>query len=84
MFLHDELSPQALHSHIRQGRIVLGGNKKLKIYGTLRCPSGKRLKKANRVFFESEQEALANGYRPCGHCLKTAYLQWNYSQSKRT
>lgn len=30
--------------------VMLGGNKKLKIYGTLTCASGKRMKTENRVF----------------------------------
>ena len=61
--------------------ILLGGNKKLKIYGTLSCSSGKRMKKENRVFFGSEQEAIKNGYRPCGHCLREEFKQWKISQS---
>ncbi|SHK84241.1 Metal binding domain of Ada [Chitinophaga jiangningensis] len=55
---------------IRTGAITIGGNKKLKIYGTLQCSSGKRMKTANRVFFRDEQEALQHGYRACKRCLK--------------
>ncbi|WP_343635955.1 Ada metal-binding domain-containing protein [Fluviicola sp.] len=53
-----------------------GGNKTLKIYGTLACTSGKRMKRENRVFFSDEQEAISTGFRPCGHCLKKEYLTW--------
>lgn len=53
---------------IDQGKIQLAGNKKLRIYGTLDCYSGKRMKKENRVFFASEKEAIENGYRCCKHC----------------
>lgn len=72
---------QAAHSArvrslIRSSRIRFGGNKTLKIYGTLSCSSGKRMKVANRVFFESEAEARQAGYRPCGHCMKAAYQKW--------
>jgi methylphosphotriester-DNA--protein-cysteine methyltransferase len=56
--------------------IALAGNSKLKIYGTLNCSSGKRMKIENRVFFTSEEEALRLGYRPCGHCMLAAYRQW--------
>jgi len=56
--------------------VTFAGNKKLKIYGTLDCRSGKRMKPGNRVFFRYEQEAIAMHYRPCGHCMRTAYLQW--------
>lgn len=34
------------------------------------------MKKANRVFFASEEEAISIGYRPCGHCMKKAYDKW--------
>jgi len=59
-----------------KGEITLAGNKKLKIYGTLNCSSGKRMKTENRVFFKSQKEAERLDYRPCGHCMRDAYLQW--------
>ncbi|MGZ3943511.1 MAG: Ada metal-binding domain-containing protein [Mucilaginibacter sp.] len=58
------------------GGIQFGGNKKLKIYGTLDCSSGKRMKIANRLFFKSENEALSMGFRPCGHCMRKEYVRW--------
>jgi len=61
---------------INSGAITLAGYSKAKIYGTLSCPSGKRMHKNNRVFFTNEHEALAAGYRPCGNCLKTQYKKW--------
>jgi len=64
---------------IRQGSIKLGGNRKLFIYGTLACSSGKRMQAANRVFFANETEAINNGYRPCGHCMRKEYLLWKES-----
>jgi methylphosphotriester-DNA--protein-cysteine methyltransferase len=73
---HNEISDAVLGTHIRQQQIVLGGNVTLKIYGTLSCKSGRRMKKQNRVFFVSEEEALGNGYRPCGHCMKANYKKW--------
>lgn len=63
--------------------IILGGNKQLKIYGTLSCKSGKRLKIKNRILFSSEKEAINNKYRPCGHCMKTEYKKWIYSTQKK-
>lgn len=60
---------------------TIGGNKKLKIYGRLDCPSalswiskGKYV--TNRVFFESEEIAKMVGYRPCGVCMKKEYRVW--------
>lgn len=61
---------------IDQKQVSLGGNSKLKIYGTLSCSSGKRMKTENRVFFSNEKEAIAEGYRPCGHCMKAQYKEW--------
>ena len=60
---------------------TLGGNKKLKIYGRLDCPSANRwVEKGyyvnNRVFFEDEQTAVKAGYRPCAVCMKEKYKKW--------
>lgn len=71
-----EIVEKELWQKIRKGQIRFGGNRKLKIYGSLTCASGKRMKKANRVFFSSETEAIQNGYRPCGHCMKERYQKW--------
>ncbi len=76
MIRHIDIRDEALRSKIKQKEICFGGNRKLKIYGTLQCKSGKRMKRENRVFFKSEIEAITNGYRPCGHCMKTAYQKW--------
>jgi methylphosphotriester-DNA--protein-cysteine methyltransferase len=55
---------------IRQGDIAWGGNYSLRIYGTLHCGSGKRMKRLNRVFFGTEAEAIQAGFRPCGNCMR--------------
>ena len=65
-----------VRSKIRSKEICLGGNRKLKMYGSLHCSSGKKMKMENRVFFVSEKEAVKNGFRPCGHCMKIAYQKW--------
>lgn len=76
MISHTVISDPALRSLIRSGKIGWAGHRKMKIYGILSCASGKKMKKGNRVFFASEQEALLYGYRPCGHCMKAAYKKW--------
>lgn len=76
MMLHSELGDVELHRLIKVGDISCAGNIKLKIFGRLKCASGKRLKKVNRVFFTSAKEALQAGFRPCGHCMKTDYSAW--------
>ncbi|MFT3682297.1 MAG: Ada metal-binding domain-containing protein [Ferruginibacter sp.] len=69
-----------LFSLIEAKEVLYAGNAKLKIYGLLNCKSGKRMKTENRVFFCSSEEAVQNGYRPCGHCMKAAYLLWRRKQ----
>ena len=76
MIQHGDISNNELLYLIRQNKICFGGNKKLNIYGTLQCKSGKRMKRENRVFFSTEKEALIHNYRPCGHCMKEAYMKW--------
>jgi hypothetical protein len=82
MILHTDMGKTAfgrsrqLKKLLDSGAIKLAGNRKLKIYGTLNCSSGKRIKTENRLFFESETEAINAGYRPCGHCMKEAYQKW--------
>jgi len=76
MIRHDKISNSYLLNKIKNAEICFSGNRKLKIYGTLRCASGKRMKRENRVFFLSEDEARQNGFRPCGHCMKTDYQNW--------
>jgi methylphosphotriester-DNA--protein-cysteine methyltransferase len=60
---------------------LFGGNKSLKIYGRLDCPSALRwIQKGyyvdNRVFFANEEDAINAGYRPCGVCMKKEYEIW--------
>ncbi|WP_433895858.1 Ada metal-binding domain-containing protein [Sphingobacterium mizutaii] len=76
MIRHSKISDRDLYHKLRQNKICFGGNLKLKIYGTLSCKSGKRMKRENRVFFKSESEAIENGFRPCGHCMKGKYQKW--------
>lgn len=76
MIHHENILGLELKNKIKNGEICFGGNQKLKIYGTLKCASGKRMKIENRVFFASETEAKQNGFRPCGHCMKAKYQKW--------
>jgi methylphosphotriester-DNA--protein-cysteine methyltransferase len=76
MIRHSEISNNDVRSKIKHQKIRFGGNRKLKIYGTLSCPSGKKMKRENKVFFITEKEALQNNYRPCGHCMKQKYQRW--------
>lgn len=79
--LHHTAIGNKLGMLVRKGEITLGGYKKAKIYGLLTCSSGKRMKKENRVFFKDEKEAIAEGFRPCGHCLPQKYKQWKEQQT---
>lgn len=87
MIRHGDIGPQhfgtsrKLSVMISSRQITIAGNCKLKIYGQLSCSSGKRMKRENRVFFEDVCDALAHGYRPCGHCMREEYLKWKRRQS---
>lgn len=76
MIKHLEINNVELHQKVKRKEISYGGNSKLKIYGTLQCKSGKRMKKQNRVFFTSIAEAKKHHYRPCGHCMRIDYEIW--------
>jgi methylphosphotriester-DNA--protein-cysteine methyltransferase len=82
MIQHCDITNRELLRMIHRYTIILGGNASLKIYGILHCHSGKRMKKSNRVFFQSEAEAIAHGYRPCAHCMRGAYQQWKLSKKQ--
>jgi methylphosphotriester-DNA--protein-cysteine methyltransferase len=67
----------------------LGGHRGTKVYGRLDCPTALRwIAKGHyvqhRVFFTDEQDAIAAGYRPCGHCLRPQYRQWVREREART
>ena len=76
MIRHDDLNDQELFRSLKTRSICFAGNENLKIYGKLTCKSGRRMNKNNRVFFTTEAEALAAGFRPCGHCMNAAYKKW--------
>ncbi|GFD81191.1 hypothetical protein KUL118_40530 [Tenacibaculum sp. KUL118] len=81
MIKHSDINKKELFLKIKNKEITLGGNRRLKIYGTLQCKSGKRMKTQNRVFFKSEKEAIENDYRPCGHCMTDKYKLWKAKQN---
>lgn len=76
MLYHANLKDFEVSTGIKRRKIGYAGHKKLKIYGTLKCASGRRMKRENRIFFETEKEALSLGYRPCGHCVRAKYKLW--------
>ncbi|WP_255711004.1 Ada metal-binding domain-containing protein [Dyadobacter chenhuakuii] len=86
MIRHSDLGPPSFQTSRRLKKLIddhiicCGGNARLKIFGTLQCNSGKRMKMKNRVFFNSENEAMLRGFRPCGHCMREAYSKWKLKQ----
>jgi methylphosphotriester-DNA--protein-cysteine methyltransferase len=76
MIAHLDIENPVLFQNLKAGKIKFAGNSGLKIYGTLHCTSGKRMKRKNRVFFASINEAISYNYRPCGHCMRLAYKHW--------
>ena len=59
---------------------LFGGNRRLKIYGRLDCPSALRALPRgyarHRVFFADEATTITAGYRPCARCLPERYALW--------
>jgi len=82
MIKHPDIEQKILISKIKQREILFAGNIKLKIFETLHCKSGKRMKRENRIFFQLKNEATGLGYRPCGHCMKEEYEKWKRSLIK--
>ena len=67
---------------------LLGGNRRLRIYGRLDCPSARRALARggyarHRVFFADEATAIAAGYRPCGVCMRDEYARWKDARDGR-
>ncbi len=63
------------YSILKDGRTIdstipgrYAGWKPGKIFGRLDCKSGMRMKKENRVFFLTLEDAVNQGYRPCKNC----------------
>lgn len=80
MYHHEHLTSQEFLSLFRAGKIMFAGYKRRKIFGTLKCKSGKRMQVKNRVFFSSVEEAIQCGYRPCARCLPSKYRVWKEEQ----
>lgn len=76
MIHQSSFGPLEVRNKIRKQEIQIGGHAPKKIYGTLHCASGKQMKIHNRVFFVSVKDAQANGYRPCGNCMRAEYNRW--------
>jgi hypothetical protein len=76
MIRHSDIDAPQLRALIESGKISLGGNSVLMIFGRLDCTSGKRMNKETRVFFADEAEPRAAGYRPCRNCMRREYLEW--------
>ncbi len=47
---------------------AFAGYKRDRIFGRLDCKSGMRMKRENRVFFHTMEDAINEGYRPCNNC----------------
>lgn len=63
-------SDGTIFQSLRKGKYAgwNGKRRRRRIFGTLSCGTGKRMKKENRVFFHSYDDAIAAGFRPCKNC----------------
>jgi methylphosphotriester-DNA--protein-cysteine methyltransferase len=75
-----------LHESTRPG--TLAGHRRGRIYGRFDCPAALRALArggyvAQRVFFLTEADARAAGYRPCAVCLPEKYAVWKRGRAKQ-
>ena len=77
MIHHKHLTDIELKKLLKNKQIQYAGWLKGKIFGHLKCPSGKKnMSRKTRVFFKSIEEAESLGFRPCAKCMKEAYKNW--------
>ena len=74
------IGPDGKSYHSKQAG-SLGGHRGSRIYGRLDCRAALRaIAKGGyvvkRVFFLSEADAQAAGYRPCAVCMPQDYAKW--------
>ncbi len=80
MIFHRDLTDEAVRAALRRCLLLFAGHVRYKIFGRLDCRSGRRMKRNNRVFFANEADARAEGFRPCGHCMRKDYAVWKAAQ----
>jgi methylphosphotriester-DNA--protein-cysteine methyltransferase len=76
--------PDGAHPSSRPG--TLGGHRGTRIYGRLDCRTALRAIErggyvAHRVFFASEKDAVAAGYRPCAVCMPEQFARWKQERA---
>ncbi len=82
MIKHNNISDAALWRKIYSGNIIYAGWITGKIFGKLNCASGQhKIKRENRIFFESHESPTNLGYRPCAKCMPSAYKKWKETQT---
>ena len=76
----EKLKNEKKYKILKDGKIVesnvsgkYAGNRPRKIFGRLDCKSGMKMKKENRVFFLTYEDAINEGYRPCKSCKPNRY-----------
>jgi methylphosphotriester-DNA--protein-cysteine methyltransferase len=80
-----------LYKILKDNKIILSPQKGTyagwrpgKIFGTLDCKSGMRMKKENRVFFHSLEDAIYQGYRPCKKCKPISDKEYEDIKNRKT
>ncbi len=51
-------------------RVVASRKSKTKLYHFVWCPGSKQIKEENKLWFNTEQEAVQTGYKLAGNCAK--------------
>ena len=66
----DRAKPEPTTPIVRDMRVVASKNSSTKKYHFTWCPSVKKIKDENRVWFASSQEAESQGYTLAGNCTQ--------------
>ncbi len=61
-----EYSPQVMEKNEVEARYVASKNGQ--VYHLLICPGAKQIKDANKIYFNTKEEAEAAGLRPAANC----------------
>jgi len=64
MIKHINISTEEFKKKFKNREICFGGNARLKIYGLLKCSSGKRMKKKTVFFFVLKKKHFSTAIAP--------------------
>lgn len=66
--VHGKKLGEYIHSDERLYEAYYVGNLSSHVFHMARCPGARSMNEENRVVFDTREEAIAQGYTPCGQC----------------